>query len=84
MRLEVDETAHFARRQRRLLPAEARAVVIALVRVEANPRDPRLRTHKLEGGERWACSYAYDGRIVFRWIGDVITLLALGSHDEVY
>jgi len=43
-----------------------------------------LRTHKLENTERWARSYAYDGRILFRWAGDLITLLDVGSHDEVY
>jgi mRNA-degrading endonuclease YafQ of YafQ-DinJ toxin-antitoxin module len=38
----------------------------------------------LSGSERWAASYAYDGRLVFTWSGDVITLLDLGTHDEVY
>jgi mRNA-degrading endonuclease YafQ of YafQ-DinJ toxin-antitoxin module len=55
-----------------------------LVRLEANPHDPRLRTHKLADGDRWACSYAHDGRIIFAWTGDLITLLDLGSHDQVY
>jgi mRNA-degrading endonuclease YafQ of YafQ-DinJ toxin-antitoxin module len=56
----------------------------ALALLVANPRDARLRTHRLENTERWACTYAYDGRIVFRWSGDLITLLDLGSHYEVY
>jgi hypothetical protein len=46
-------------------------------------RDPRLRTHKLAGCERWACGYAYDGRIVFTWEADVIRLLDVGTHDDV-
>jgi mRNA-degrading endonuclease YafQ of YafQ-DinJ toxin-antitoxin module len=82
--MRLEETAHFTRRRRRLGPPDARALTVALVRLQANPRDPRLRTHKLEGGQRWACSFAYDGRIVFSWAGDVIYLLDLGSHDEVY
>jgi mRNA-degrading endonuclease YafQ of YafQ-DinJ toxin-antitoxin module len=82
--LRLEQKPHFVRRRRGLDVASKRAVAIALARLEANPRDPRLRTHKLESGDRWACSYAYDGRIVFLWAGEVITLLDLGSHDEVY
>jgi mRNA-degrading endonuclease YafQ of YafQ-DinJ toxin-antitoxin module len=77
------ELPHFQRRRRRLSADQARALAIALARLAADPRDPRLRTHKLTGDRR-AASYAYDGRIVFRWQGDVITLLDLGTHDEVY
>ncbi|HEY1294206.1 MAG TPA: type II toxin-antitoxin system mRNA interferase toxin, RelE/StbE family [Chloroflexota bacterium] len=81
--MRLEETPHFARRRRRLTQPDARGLAIAMVRLEADPRDPRLRTHKLEGGNHWACSYAYDGRAVFVWAGDLITLLGLGSHDEV-
>lgn len=56
----------------------------ALQLLAVDPRDPRLRTHKLQSDAGWACSYAYDGRIVFDWDGDLITLLDLGTHDEVY
>ena len=74
---------NFRRRYRKLAEPDRRAVDRALRLLATDPRDPRLRTHKLEGGERWACSYAYDGRIVFRWEADVITLLDVGSHDDV-
>jgi mRNA-degrading endonuclease YafQ of YafQ-DinJ toxin-antitoxin module len=63
---------------------QQRALSRALRLLAVDPRDARLRTGKLEGGDRWACSYAYDGRIVFNWAGDLITLLDLGTHDEVY
>jgi mRNA-degrading endonuclease YafQ of YafQ-DinJ toxin-antitoxin module len=82
--MRFEEKPRFIRRRRRLGSADSQALVIALVRLAADPRDPRLRTHKLSGGDRWACSYAYDGRIVFHWADDVITLLDLGTHDEVY
>jgi mRNA-degrading endonuclease YafQ of YafQ-DinJ toxin-antitoxin module len=67
-----------------LAEPDRRAVDRALRLLATDPRDPRLRTHKLEGGERWACRYAYDGRIVSRWEADMIRLLDAGSHDDVY
>jgi mRNA-degrading endonuclease YafQ of YafQ-DinJ toxin-antitoxin module len=75
---------NFRRRYRKLAELERGAVDRALRLLAADPRDPRLRTHKLEGGARWACSYAYDGRIVFTWEAEVITLLDVGTHDDVY
>jgi mRNA-degrading endonuclease YafQ of YafQ-DinJ toxin-antitoxin module len=77
-------TGRFERRARKLPVDQQRALSRALRLLAVDPRDARLRTHKLEGGDRWACSYAYDGRIVFNWAGDLITLLDLGTHDEVY
>lgn len=82
--MRVEQKAQFRRRSRRLNQRDAALVAIAIQRLQADPHDPRLRTHKLEGGERWACSYAYDGRIVFTWQADVITLLDVGTHDDVY
>ncbi len=74
---------HFRRRYQKLSDEERRACDRALRLLATDPHDLRLRTHKLTG-ERWACSYAYDGRIVFLWAGELIILLDLGSHDEVY
>jgi mRNA-degrading endonuclease YafQ of YafQ-DinJ toxin-antitoxin module len=52
--------------------------------------DPRLGSHKLKGdlAGLWACSAGYDLRIVFR-IGkrndeEVVLLVSVGTHDEVY
>jgi mRNA-degrading endonuclease YafQ of YafQ-DinJ toxin-antitoxin module len=75
---------NFRRRYRKLAEPDRRAVDRALRLLAADPRDPRLRSHKLEGGERWACRYAYDGRIVFIWAAEVILLLDVGTHDDVY
>jgi len=52
-----------------------------------NPFNPRLRTHKLTGKLEglWAFSYSYDGRIIFKFINkDIVLLIDIGSHDEVY
>jgi mRNA-degrading endonuclease YafQ of YafQ-DinJ toxin-antitoxin module len=52
--------------------------------------DPALRTHKLAGelSESWACSAAYDFRIVFSFVThdgvEAILLESIGTHDEVY
>lgn len=51
---------------------------------------PSLRTHKLKGNLEgsWACSVAYDLRIIFSFVehfgSEAILLEAIGTHDEVY
>ncbi len=55
-----------------------------------DPFSSSLDTHKLKGTlvGLWACSVAYDCRIVFEIIkeGDdeVFLLIDIGTHDEVY
>jgi mRNA interferase YafQ len=54
--------------------------------------DPLLKSHKLRGQLEglWACSVEYDYRIVFTFEPDpessenMIVLIDIGSHDEVY
>ena len=45
-----------------------------------------LRAHRLRGelDGYWAFTVADDLRILFRWDGDVATLITVGTHDEVY
>ena len=58
----------------------------------ADPFQPMLRTHKLKGNlaGMWACWVEYDCRILFLFARDtegtedVIVLVDLASHDEVY
>ena len=53
---------------------------------------PQLKTHKLRGQLQglWACSVEYDCRIVFAFepdpesSEDMIVLIDIGTHDEVY
>jgi len=53
---------------------------------------PQLKTHKLRGQLQglWACSVEYDCRIVFTLepdpesSEDMIVLIDIGTHDEVY
>ena len=57
-----------------------------------DPFHPSLRTHKLKGdlSNVWSCSIDYSNRVLFEFIDDpeqqkqAISLLNLGSHDEVY
>jgi len=54
-----------------------------LQRFAADPQDPLLRTHKLQGalGAYWAFSVDDDLRVLFRWKDDEAFLVNIGSHD---
>ena len=58
----------------------------ALRRFAADPLDPLLRTHKLEGDLEayWAFRVDEDLRVLFRWDDDEAFLVNLGTHDQVY
>jgi mRNA interferase YafQ len=57
-----------------------------------DPFIPSLKSHKLAGklDGLWSCSVAYDCRIIFAFRKDttteedLIVLVDIGSHDEVY
>lgn len=57
-----------------------------------DPFTPSLKSHKLTGqlSGWWSCSVSYDCRIIFGLTKnsetgeDLIVLLDIGSHDEVY
>ena len=57
-----------------------------------DPFTPELKTHKLHGKliGLWACQVEYDCRIVFTFEKepgkekDLIVLVDIGKHDEVY
>ena len=55
-------------------------------KVVKNPFDKSLRTHKLSGRLQGclASSITYQYRIAFLLMGEKITFLDIGSHDEVY
>jgi mRNA-degrading endonuclease YafQ of YafQ-DinJ toxin-antitoxin module len=93
VRRALVRTAAFVRSARRYLkkhPEALNSVRSTLTILEADPFDPRLRTHKLKGdlSGTWACSGGYDLRIVFEFVqrdgAEAILLLSMGTHDEVY
>ena len=81
----------FKRYTRRNL-ARQRRVFETLKEVADDPFPPALKTHKLSGELKglWACWVEYDCRIVFAFEPDpdtgeeMIVLIDLGTHDEVY
>ncbi len=79
---------HLARKN----PAIGEQIERTLRRMAENLDDPKLKTHHLSGqlAGLHACSVAYDCRIVFskqkdRKTGtEVLLLINIGSHEEVY
>lgn len=72
---------------------ELKERILAVVeRLAADPFSERLRTHKLRGRLRglWSAWVEYDCRIVFTFevdpesSGEVIVLVDIGSHEDVY
>jgi mRNA interferase YafQ len=63
-------------------------VALVIGQLEQEPFAAFLGTHKLKGELRgyWSCSAGYDLRIVFEWFqdDDLILLVDIGTHDEVY
>jgi addiction module RelE/StbE family toxin len=51
-----------------------------------NPYTPSLKTHKLSGDLKdfWSCSITYEIRLRFKIVDDIVELIDIGSHDEVY
>ena len=91
MKLIASKT--FTRDAKRFLkknPQLAENVKTTLALLEKNAFEPQLKTHKLKGALKnsWACSVAYDLRIVFEIVRheneDAILLQTIGTHDEVY
>jgi mRNA interferase YafQ len=80
------------RRLARKNPALQPQIETALRRMAENLNDPRLKTHHLSGqlAGLHACSVAYDCRIVFarqkhpKTGAEILLLINIGSHEEVY
>ena len=81
----------FRRRTRNDAALQDRVFQI-LARLAQDPFHPTLKTHKLSGQLEglWACWVEYDCRIVFAFAAEpdtgeeMIVLVDLGTHDEVY
>ncbi len=81
----------FKQRTRRQPLLQERILDVLAVLAE-NPFEPALKTHKLHGQLEglWASWVEYDCRIVFTFEpdpaggDDLVVLVDIGSHDEVY
>jgi addiction module RelE/StbE family toxin len=86
---KFERAFHRLTRKNPVLQAQIEAT---LQRMAEDLADPRLKTHHLSGqlAGLHACSVAYDCRIVFakqkhpKTGADVLLLVNLGTHDEVY
>ncbi|MDP1624581.1 MAG: type II toxin-antitoxin system mRNA interferase toxin, RelE/StbE family [bacterium] len=87
--------ASFQRAYRKWLRKDPRwqgRIFEALELLSADTFGPKLKTHKLKGQLEglWACWVEYDCRIVFTFEPDpdadedMIVLVDIGTHDEVY
>lgn len=73
-------------------PALQKQIFNVIEMLAKNPFDPALKTHKLSGNLKglWACWIEYDCRIIFTYESapdgkeEIIALIDLGAHDEVY
>jgi mRNA interferase YafQ len=80
------------KRQTKKDPALQERIFEVLEKLSRNPFDAELKTHKLSGQLKglWACWVEYDCRIIFTFTSDpetkeeLIALIDLGTHDEVY
>lgn len=67
-------------------------ILAVLELLSDDPLMPYLKSHKLTGqlDGLWSCSVTYDCRIIFSFRKDSVTgddlivLVDIGSHDEVY
>lgn len=93
MRWVLLRSTTFVRAAKKLLkkqPQIAQAFQEALDLLEEEAFHPQLQTHKLKGdlAGYWACSMAYDLRIVFEFVkhegAEAILLQSVGTHEEVY
>lgn len=86
---KVNPDKTFLRHAKKLLkknPNLKKAYEELYVKLANNPFDPTLHTHSLTGDlkGKYACTLTHDLRVVFRLYDDIVHLLDIGSHDEVY
>jgi len=89
MTMKVNPDKTFLRRANKLLkknPSIKKAYDELYVKLSNNPFDPTLHTHALTGDlkGKYACSLTHELRVIFRLYDDIVHLLDIGSHDEVY
>lgn len=84
--MQIKASSRFLRKAKKLKEPHATMLRAVLRRLVVDPRDPILRTHRLKGelADYWACTVDDDVRLLFRWDGDVLFLVNLGTHDQVY
>lgn len=82
----IKTTAHFDRRYKKLPPKAKKRAKERENIFRNNPFDPRLRTHKLHGGDResWAFWTDYNYRIKFIFLNEEEVLFLDVETHEMY
>jgi len=75
-----------AKKTARKYPHLRKSYTELLDKLSNNPFDPALHTHPLKGAMegKYACSLTYELRVVFKLYDNIVRLLGIGSHDEIY
>ena len=89
MRHKLEYAPSYLRQAKKIVrkyPHLKKSYTELLKKLSENPFDPTLHTHPLTGELRGlhACSLTHELRVVFRLYDDIVHLLDIGSHDEVY
>ena len=85
--MKIEYTTRFLRKAKKLQINDQRKLSERIEWFSKNMSDPRLKTHVLSGkfSGYYSFSLDYSKRVVGRKIDtDTITLIDVGSHDEVY
>lgn len=89
MKLIKDES--YQRKERKFFKKHADLLdkyTEVLKKLKSDPFESSLKTHKLKGvlSEFYACSLTYEYRIVCTFLieNEIIVLVDIGSHDDVY
>ena len=89
--MKLVKTSYYEKKQNKFFkkhPDLLKKYANVLKRLQQNPFDESLKTHKLKGElkELYACSLTYEYRIILtiKIVEDKIILVNIGSHDEVY
>lgn len=84
----VVKITSYAYRKVKKLNKENKALFDSVVeKLKVDPFDSTLKTHKLKGklNEEYSCRLNYKDRVLFIFIEkEIITIIDIGSHDEVY
>ena len=86
---KIDPDKTFLRRANKLLKKNQnlkKTYTELHVKLANNPFDPTLHTHALTGElkGKHACSLTHELRVIFKLHDDIVHLLDIGTHDEVY
>jgi addiction module RelE/StbE family toxin len=87
--MRIEYTTPFKKSFKKIIakkPDVVFAVIEKLLLLSKEPGHPSLKLHKLKGrlNEFYAISIEYNLRITLEIESDLVRLLDIGTHDEVY